>query len=488
MTYDFKLLRPPARYPVYPPYHTGDYLEEYFYKFYIENKQKFDDIGYIYIPVFWTNVYNNDENKHLIQPFLDALPNGKYFTVSQHDDAVKENLPLDTLSFEAGGNGNGIPIPLICSPLNETTLSLQDKDIFCSFVGSVLGPIRDRLYYLYGNDCDIYFSPQHWTNQVAPARLAEFINITKRSIFSLCPRGYGAQSFRLYEVLQLGSIPVFIYDKEWFPFSDDINWSDFCVLINISQVDNLKNILQDISIEQRQQMLEKGKRIYQKYFTLEGTCTQIFNILKKNSPKIQINCITSNFEKKRIETIKKTWGKHCSDLVFYADFSAENILKCTNEPSSIGNEEKTINRIKQIKSNNVYDWYFFVDDDTFVNIENMKKFVSTLNRNNAYGHMTHGYGSEPYFQGGAGFFISKQIFNSIKEETLYIRGSGYGDAVMGAVLRDNNINTVWINNGLLNRFEAKSSESDEFKSAITYHLINTEEKMINYYDLIYKLN
>ena len=29
---DFKNLRPPANYPAYPPYHVGDYLEEFFYK------------------------------------------------------------------------------------------------------------------------------------------------------------------------------------------------------------------------------------------------------------------------------------------------------------------------------------------------------------------------------------------------------------------------------------------------------------------------
>jgi len=34
MSINFKNLRPSANYPIYPPYHKGDYLEEYFYKFY----------------------------------------------------------------------------------------------------------------------------------------------------------------------------------------------------------------------------------------------------------------------------------------------------------------------------------------------------------------------------------------------------------------------------------------------------------------------
>jgi len=280
MVVDFKHLRPPANYPIYPPYHNGDYIEEYFYKFYLQNKIAFDKTGFTLIPVFWTNVYITNINRHLLQPYLDVLPPGKYFTVSQHDDAITESVPEGTLCFEAGGNRSGIPIPLICSPLTDEQIRpVLNKDIFCSFVGSINAPIRERLFHLFNRDSNFYFSVQMWSNQVQSDRLAHFIELTKRSHFSLCPRGYGAQSFRLYEVLQLGSIPVFIYDKDWFPFSDEINWSEFCVLIHETQIPDIKNILSNISIDQQNKMLEAGKNIYKKYFTLESTSKQILKIL-----------------------------------------------------------------------------------------------------------------------------------------------------------------------------------------------------------------
>ena len=47
MEVNFKNLRVPADYPTYPPYHKGDYLEEYFYKFYKAHKDTFDDIKLI---------------------------------------------------------------------------------------------------------------------------------------------------------------------------------------------------------------------------------------------------------------------------------------------------------------------------------------------------------------------------------------------------------------------------------------------------------
>lgn len=280
MNIDFKDLRPPDNYPVYPPYHKGEYLEEYFYNFYKKNKYEFDKIQYTYIPIFWTSIYVTGVNVNLIQPYLDSLPPDNYFTVSQHDDAVKETLPLNTISFEAGGNKSGIPIPLICSPLPSEYIKPTVKDIFCSFTGSLTHEIRTRIHNLYSGDRDFVFYTRWWTQSVGNSELSTFLNITQRSKFTLCPRGYGAQSFRLYEVLQLNSVPVIIYDKEWFPFNDRINWSSFCVLVHFNEIHNLKSKLLSITDEKYSEMITAGKQIYNTYLTLEGMSYAILNTLK----------------------------------------------------------------------------------------------------------------------------------------------------------------------------------------------------------------
>jgi hypothetical protein len=280
MIIDFKNLRPSAEYPVYPPYHKGDYLEEYFYKFYIKNKNEFDKTGYTLIPIFWTNVYITNKNVDLIQYYLDSLPPGKYFTVSQHDDAVKERLPEGTVSFEAGGNKNGIPIPLICSPLSEEQTQPAEKEKLCSFTGSNTHDIRNKIRQLYGSDSDFSFIAKDWNPAVSSNDLHQFIERTKRTKFTLCPRGYGAQSFRLYEVLQLDSIPVIVYDKRWFPFEDSIDWNSFCVLIHSNDIHIIKDKITSIDDQQYSDMLSRGKQIYKEYFTMEGMSRAILNILK----------------------------------------------------------------------------------------------------------------------------------------------------------------------------------------------------------------
>ena len=284
MEVNFKNLRVPADYPTYPPYHKGDYLEEYFYKFYKNHKDTFDKTGYTYIPVYWTSVYITSKNKELLQPYLNWLPKDKkYFTVSQHDDAVQEILPPGTLSFEAGGNKNGIPLPLICSPIEKNLIEEVNKDIFCSFVGTIShnASARVKLYKTYYDDDSFYFNePRMWTDKVQQDHLKEFIYTTQRSIFSLCPRGYGKQSFRFYEVLQLGSIPVFIYNPEWFPFEKYINWSEFAVCLHEDEIPSLKSKLESYSEKDIQNMLKRGKEVYQEYFTMEGMSKTILRYLQ----------------------------------------------------------------------------------------------------------------------------------------------------------------------------------------------------------------
>lgn len=272
-------LRQQADYSIYPPYHTGKYLEEYFYAWYTKKNVK---SSRKYIDIFWTNIYCNSAvgkgTRVNIQNELNCLdPNGSYFTVCQHDDGPMENLPEDTLIFSAGGNrkhGNIIPIPLICSklvnePINET------KTILCSFIGSLTHPIRKEMCSRWANDDDFVIGAQEWKAEVPKRNLMLFKTFTSKSTFTLCPRGYGKTSFRLYEALQLGSIPVYISDEHYLPWTDELDWNEFCVLLKPNQINNLKEILLTYNEERIKSMIEKGKSIYNKYFSLNGMCEQI---------------------------------------------------------------------------------------------------------------------------------------------------------------------------------------------------------------------
>lgn len=266
------IYRPVPNYPTYPPYHQGLYLEEYFYE-----RFKGKTFNRTYIPIFWTNLYCNGSQVN-IQNILNRLdPNGKYFTVCQHDDAPRERLPADTMIFSSGGHfvdKSLIPLPSICSKILNPILD-KPRDIFASFVGSLTSPLRDRMVSQLQNDQKYVLNTQQWTPSVPMSKFEKFKDITERSKFCLCPRGYGRSSFRMYEAMQLGAIPVYISDEFFLPFSEKINWDDLCVTVHEKNIPDLDAILRGLSEYQCDRMRNYAKEISEQYFSLDGVCRQI---------------------------------------------------------------------------------------------------------------------------------------------------------------------------------------------------------------------
>lgn len=275
----FSEYRPLPTYPTYPPYHSGDYLEDYFYNQFLSNNVS---VNRYYIPVSWTTVYIQNQT-HGLQEKLNSLnPDYQYFTVCQHDDAPKEKLPCSCLVFSAGGNVRNkqtIPIPLVCSAIPD---NIKDKNLskkyMASFIGSITHPIRQSLCKYYQHNKNFYILGKNWSPSVSENNLEDFIRITQQSYFAFCPRGYGLNSFRLYEVLQLGVVPIIISNDFYLPWSDEIDWNSFSVLINENEIYNIENILNKIDNKKYNELVFSGKKLYHKYFTLQSTYD---NIIKK---------------------------------------------------------------------------------------------------------------------------------------------------------------------------------------------------------------
>lgn len=279
-------LRNKALYPVYPPYHQEEYIEEYFYKRWNEEKILSNRE---YIDIFWTNLFNNrvylGNYYPNVQEELDNLSKSeKYFTICQFDDGPLEKFPEDTLIFSAGGNLEGdniIPIPLICSPIPKELIPNKEKTIFASFVGSRnTHPIRmDMCNHLSGKE-GYEICAGNWSSEVPMDNFEKFLDITCSSKFGLAPRGYGKSSFRLYEILQLGTVPVYISDVHYLPWTDELDWNDFCVPVNEDEIKDIDTILKSIDDVEYNRLLENGRKVYKEYFSLEGMFRNIVKRIK----------------------------------------------------------------------------------------------------------------------------------------------------------------------------------------------------------------
>lgn len=199
---------------------------------------------------------------------------------------------------------------------------------------------------------------------------------------------------------------------------------------------------------------------------------------------LQVNVLTSFACKERIFNIKKTWGQHLSNIIYYADFNEEtDIVKCTEIPSAVGNEQKILNRLIEVKKNNNHDWYFFVDDDTFINSKNLLTFINNADKNKTYGRLVGGWGIS-YFQGGAGVLISNLLIDKIDIKTLYLRGSTFSDVLFGQVMRDNNLELINVETFYDRSPSSYQLNTAEIQQAITFHQV--ANSMLELYKKVYE--
>lgn len=229
------------------------------------------------IPVHFTSYFVNNgygHNKQALQDlqlFVDSLDRSqKWVTVVQYDDGVLVDFKdLDVLQFNMSQNV-GIEMPLLCQP--QPYKFHSQKKWLANFVGSKTHPIRESANSLLYHP-DYYVSFQHHD-------IETYCRIIHESVFTLCYRGYGRNSFRIAEALQYGSIPVYLASKDDFIIPFGIDFEKIGVLVDEKDVCMVDKILKEIPpIE----IINKQNNIpeyYSKYYTYEGAMKQIKNILE----------------------------------------------------------------------------------------------------------------------------------------------------------------------------------------------------------------
>lgn len=273
---------------VYPPFKNGFYLEEYFhYKFNIH----LPDTKRTFIPFLWTNFQiehwfpsKKAEMQRQLEEWVSRNKNIEgYFTIIQYDDGCLLNLPNNTIVY--GCCSGDIPIPLIYEDKigmllsKKVEKSFEEKEILCSFVGALTHSLRNKMVSSLKKDTDfVFITDSMWTPNVSVDKQRSFVETTCNSRFVLCPRGYGRNSFRFYEVLQLGCIPIYVWDDiEWLPYKNEIDYGKFCISININNIGDLKDILNKMDCFKYNEMISEYNNV--KYlFTLEG----VYDYIIKN--------------------------------------------------------------------------------------------------------------------------------------------------------------------------------------------------------------
>jgi hypothetical protein len=133
-----------------------------------------------------------------------------------------------------------VPIPYLFVPADSlfygTNFSQESRTIKCTYRGSNTHKCRTKLLHVNRPDYSLH-DATHSNGLTKSDYLAELDN----SIHVLCPRGHGLASFRLYESMARGCLPVIISDG-WLP-PKGIDWDRFCTFVKESDVKYLPNHL-----------------------------------------------------------------------------------------------------------------------------------------------------------------------------------------------------------------------------------------------------
>jgi hypothetical protein len=159
--------------------------------------------------------------------------------------------------------------PFIETDNSPGTNTIEKLYLF-SFIGRNSHPIREKLFQQKFVRQDIYiedssnFNLYKSNSKEMIERQKHYFEILSFSKFSICPRGWGTSSIRLFESMELGIAPIIISD-DWIPPKGP-KWEYFSLRIKEKYVKDLEKII--IPLESSyEEMGNLASREYEKYFS-----------------------------------------------------------------------------------------------------------------------------------------------------------------------------------------------------------------------------
>jgi hypothetical protein len=277
------------------PYHEGPsgfkgpWIENYFIDHFLNKSLSYFN-GMIPLFVQWVDIHvydierNDPANKGKINSSIPTMrdmfktvtdllrPDVIYLAVSQDDQGLFNQFMSDrpnVLTISAGGFGH-IAIPLIKGEVNYTTPPAKfERDV--GFFGN-LRPRLSRSHILeeFKSACQ----REHLSHVISPSEKWEKeIGVSK---YNLAPRGFGRTSYRLAEIVQIGRVPVYLYDDyPWLPYEGtDISISNYGFSGKMGQLGELAKKLKQLPDDEFHKLQNRVKDV-REHFTYEGVIRQI---------------------------------------------------------------------------------------------------------------------------------------------------------------------------------------------------------------------
>lgn len=170
---------------------------------------------------------------------------------------------------------NVIPVPLMMT--DEWKIIEEDPDLVSrlrstpkeydfTFVGQTNYAGREVFKNLRVKKYDFEQTKSVYNLSDAEKRktLREFLYRTAKSTFTFAPRGIGSSSFRIYQSLMVGSIPI-VTGMNDYPFKDQVDWDAISIRGDLCKLSNLIDKALGMSESEISRMREAGMSFWDNY-------------------------------------------------------------------------------------------------------------------------------------------------------------------------------------------------------------------------------
>lgn len=143
--------------------------------------------------------------------------------------------------------------------------------------------IRRHLLAAFSNHADVLIeTSSRWLDH-GPSELKRYVEVIGTGKFSLCPRGFSPMTYRLYESMALGRVPVVLADDLALP--EGPSWAEFVIQIPEHEYQQLPAILQQYE-HQWQHMGQSARQAWERYFNadqgLASTARALHGLIRRN--------------------------------------------------------------------------------------------------------------------------------------------------------------------------------------------------------------
>jgi len=196
-----------------------------------------------------------------------------------NDDSIETfKLPDNLYLFRTSVNKSSLLInervfpafvPDHSSINNILNTSNVNKSVgFCGHSEGIRADILNKCYNILGADnCNFIIRSTfyHHTGQVNIKTRREYLSSISNNLFTLCIRGAGNFSYRFYEALCMGRIPILIDTDTVLPFESIIDWQQYIIKIKENEIDQLPSIINNCKIK-----TIDIRRMWEEYLSPEG--------------------------------------------------------------------------------------------------------------------------------------------------------------------------------------------------------------------------